>query len=519
MEAKKNVIESYTPFSQSRIWEFNRQYYQKVGLEAWNTGVVPHHLTSNAMVGKSYASIIYGMLLDLAVKGKNNERVYILELGAGHGRLCFHILRHLENMIERSAFSLPPFTYILSDIAEQNLDYFINHAQFETYFDRGMLDVAYYDAVHSDAIVLRHSGLTILPKFLNQVLIAIGNYFFDSIPHDLFYINKGRVSECLVSITTDNHETTSENIPMEDLDLEYFNNEISIPYYKDESIETLLQYYSHELKKAYLLMPSVGIQCIEKLKALSNEGLMVITMDKGSQHLSELEGRERPDYITHGSFSLNVNYHAFAMHCNNSNGLALFSSSSNYFLELGCLFYLNAGANYKETMAAFESNVNDFGPDDFFGLTKYTYDNIPQMSIRDLILFIRLSCYDSTFFYNILPHFKQRVKAINNHEKDRVSQTLHKIWHMYFVLDENYDLAFEMGGIFFDLGMFTDALTYFDHSTRLFGDNEDTLYNKALCFYQLRQDEALISLLKNVREEHPAYARMQELAKLDLGTD
>ncbi|MFK7906891.1 MAG: hypothetical protein AB8B69_17290, partial [Chitinophagales bacterium] len=124
MEKKRYEIEGEKPFSESLIWQLNRDYYDQEGVNAWSSGVVPHHLTSNSMVGKTYAELIFGFLKDLASKGQTEEKVYIVELGAGHGRLAFHVLKHLEKLTKQVGLNLPPYCYVLSDIVEDNLAFF-----------------------------------------------------------------------------------------------------------------------------------------------------------------------------------------------------------------------------------------------------------------------------------------------------------------------------------------------------------------------------------------------------------
>ena len=110
-----------------------------------------------------------------------------MELGAGHGRLAFHILQHLEILINQVSLQLPPYCYVLSDIVEDNLEFFDNHPQFQPFFEQEILDVAYFDAVRSKGILLRHSDVSISTNDLKQPLLVIANYFFDSIPNDLFH--------------------------------------------------------------------------------------------------------------------------------------------------------------------------------------------------------------------------------------------------------------------------------------------------------------------------------------------
>jgi len=59
---------------------------------------------------------------------------------------------------------------------------------------------------------------------------------------------------------------------------------------------------------------------------------------------------------------------------------------------------------------------------------------------------------------------------------------------MYFSIGEPFDLAYEIGGILYDLGYYRKALLYFAHSNIEFGDTADAIYNQALCHYQLKED-------------------------------
>ena len=200
MDRNTDQKQIFTPFGESSIWQLNRDYYEKEGIDAWRSGVVPHHMTSNSMVGRSYAELILAFLKDLSQQGSVSEVVYIIELGAGHGRLAFHILQHLEKLVHSVHEILPPFCYILSDIVEEDLLFYKNHIQFKKFFDKGWLDIAYFDAVESQEIELRHSGTTINKSFLNQPIVALANYFFDSLPVDLFRLEGDQMYSCNVFV-------------------------------------------------------------------------------------------------------------------------------------------------------------------------------------------------------------------------------------------------------------------------------------------------------------------------------
>ena len=88
---------------------------------------------------------------------------------------------------------------------------------------------------------------------------------------------------------------------------------------------------------------------------------------------------------------------------------------------------------------------------------------------------------------------------------------------MYFNINEPFDLAYEMGGIFYDLGFYKEALIYFKHSTTKYGEKADIYYNRILCHYQLREDALFASTLKEAKIVFPEIEKFAQLSKLDLG--
>jgi tetratricopeptide (TPR) repeat protein len=94
---------------------------------------------------------------------------------------------------------------------------------------------------------------------------------------------------------------------------------------------------------------------------------------------------------------------------------------------------------------------------------------------------------------------------------------MHQTWDMYFYLNEPEDLAFEMGGMLYALGYYKEALDYFKYSVNNYGQTPDVFYNKALCYYQLRQDDPFLETIKEAKIAFPDYQKFQELSKLDLG--
>lgn len=517
MEVNVSQDKNFIPFVDSPLWDINANYYQEHGLEAWRSEEVPHQSSSNSRVAKTNAELILGYLKDLAFQGKTTEKVYIVELGAGHGRLAYHILKHLDRLIALTNVKVPPYCYVLTDIVESNLTYFLDHPQFEDYLRSGRLDVSFFNGVDSQQLDLRYAKQTISKGSVNQSMIVIANYFFDSIPTDLFYINENKLYACDVAMyNTVSDEGNREKGSIKKIKLDYSNRLIEEDQYANQDYNKIIQSYKSSIKESYIYFPAVGIECINKIRGFTTDGLMLISLDKGHHEIGALQNIGVPDLVIHGSFSIWVNFHALAAYCKMQGGFPYVPSFATNALQCVCLLFDDNHQAFEEVNNAYERFVNDFGPDDYITLKKMSYDKIASLSTEDLIAMLRLSNYDSTIFKNYLPRLKQLVGELSMGDRRRLAQTMHKVWDMYFTIHEPFDLPFELGGFFFDLAFYKEAKFYFEQSIKLFGPKPDSYYNMALCHYQLREDKQLVNLIQKAKLKYPAYKRLADLDKLNL---
>ena len=88
----------------------------------------------------------------------------ILELGAGSGRLAFHLLTKLCELVDYSGIETAPFLYIMSDLPAKNITYWQQHKSLLTFVQRGCLDFARFDAQHDASLDLTLSAVSIRPR-------------------------------------------------------------------------------------------------------------------------------------------------------------------------------------------------------------------------------------------------------------------------------------------------------------------------------------------------------------------
>lgn len=518
MEDPSFELEPLCLFSESAVWQLNRDYYQKEGIRAWQNDVVPHHMTSNSLVGKTYAEIIFGLLRDLSFKHKTTETVYILELGAGHGRLAYHILRHLEQLTADLNITLPPYCYIISDIVEESFSFFLEHPQLKPFFEKSKLDVCYFDATQTDTLELLHSKQTFAKRDLAQPLVLVANYFFDSLPTDLFYVKDKKLSSCLAALHADKDPAGFTEVELiEHMEINFFKERVSEPFYEDPIYNEILEEYRNKIFDSYLFFPITGFQCLRRLEVLSKEGIMLLSMDKGFHSLDAIDRKSAPELILHGSFSIWVNYHAFGQYCQKRNGKSFLPVQESFYSPVVCLLLLNDAGDFKESAVSYAQYVTRFGPDEFNAIKRHIYKQVATLDMKELLALIRLSCFDATFTINLLPRIKRMAMHISIVERAKLKEALDEVWAMYFSINEPFDLAYEIGGLFYDLGYYKEALIYYAYSNLAYDDTADTMYNQALCHYQLKEDVAFERVKEAGKLEFPDNVKLRELDGLDMG--
>ena len=50
-------LEGFTPCSKSHLWKLMMSFYERKGPESWSQGIVPHFITCNSFIGRSYAKV------------------------------------------------------------------------------------------------------------------------------------------------------------------------------------------------------------------------------------------------------------------------------------------------------------------------------------------------------------------------------------------------------------------------------------------------------------------------------
>ncbi len=511
MSEKEHTIEEQVRLSKSLLWNLQQTYFEEEGIAAWSKSKVPHFITSNPFVANAYAQVVLGYCFDLISNGVElNTPVNIIELGGGSGRFAYHFIKRLQELMEAAALNIP-FRYVYTDLSKKNVNFIKSHPYLEEFFEAGKLDVAQFDAVNDNAFHLEYSGEVIDANEKQLPTVVLANYFFDGIPQDLFYFKKGKILEGLITLKSKEKlmpPINAEALPA--IDREFHYREIEGGYYDDLILEEVLKQYAQVIEDGCSLFPHEGIRCINRLKEMVGEQLLIITCDKGYNQLSDVKQAGEPSIVTHGSFSLMVNYHAITQHVINSNGIPLQTHHGSSNLAVNAYVY---GINTcPHTRLAFKNAVDNYGPDDFYIVRKALMRN-DQISGNELLAYLKMSCWDADFLMHCFSAAMEITQGVSIRESLELNYAFCKIWDYYLPIGEEKDLDFHLGMLYYTMNYYEEAILHFNFSLQWHGPTDSTMYNRGASHFCLGNDEKALEDINEALRINPQYGPAIELLK------
>ncbi len=518
------MLERNQRLSRSLLWGRQRAFYERQGIEAWRQGIIPNFITSNPVIGRAYAQVVLGWMRDWCGSSRGeggrlsapdpSQPFYLLELGAGAGRFAFHFLEAFRRLRARSQLRDVAFQYVMTDLPERNLEFWLSHPRLQPFLEEGLLDVARFDAEHDERLVLRRGGTVLAPGTVSNPLALVANYFFDSIPQDAFTLSHGVLHEYLVSITSQQPEPELEAPDLlERATVSFEEHPVEGACYGDVELDRILEHYRERLDEATLLFPSTALRCLRRLQRLAGDRLLLLSGDKG--HASGDELRERSPgvgLVRHGgAFSLMVNYDAIGQYFRHRDGQVLRPMHRHASLHVGAFLLGRPPDGHGETELAYEEAIEHAGPDDFSTLLKRLEKQYEAMTLEELLATLRFSCWESSTLMDAFSALMAQVESASEALQQEVCWAIHQVWEADYDLGEEDDLAFHLGMLLYAMDRPAEALTFFEHSLRRCAEEPGTHFNQGMCHLRLRQDARALECFERALALDPDFSRALEM--------
>ncbi len=483
------------------MWSLQRAFFERHGVGAWSRGIVPHYVTTNPFIARAYARMVAAYLQDRGTGDPAREHVHLVEIGGGSGRFAYLLLRQLLPLLGSRRI-----TYVLTDFAESVVGALERHPQLAAYVRDGVLDFARYDTAEPDApLRLRVSG-----REVDDVAVVIANYVFDSIPHDVFTREGGRLYEGHVALCSTQFEPDPTDPAI--LARARFLHRL-VPAgprpYGDPELDALLDAW-REGPAASLRFPVAALRVCRSFRARGGRFLL-LSGDKGDTR--DAGGAAAPTaFAVHGSVSVSVSYPRIVEWFRAAGGQAFVPPHQHG--SIAVVAGVCGPGPHPATARAWEEEVEGFGPDDYFSL-KGAIDGAAEGTTLDALLaWLRLGRGDARALQACVPALRALAPTAAPRHREDLVRLVDAAWANYFHLGEPNDLAFELGGLLAELGEHDAALRYFERSAALHGEQPLTLCRMFLCLLQAGRTEEALAVARRVLAIAPEHEAVGALRRL-----
>lgn len=471
----ETVIEKEMRLSESLLWTLQYKAYCQFGVGAWSRKGVPSYITSNAYTSKSYAHVALGYLKDLLTNQAIDvsQPVYLFDLGAGTGRFAYLFLKQLFQLIGKGPLSQIKLCYVMTDIAEDNIAFWQKHPYLKPYYDQGVLDCAKFHHSQTSPLHLIRHNKQLTPDQVINPIIVIANYFFDTIPQDLFRVNNGLLEEGRITLFTVDQSTLNSEDPdiINHLKFRYSYHPLdsSSNYYQDKDCNAILEMYRKEFNDRAFWFPTGAIHVLRVFRELSGSRMLLLAGDQGVCTSEQVQYWGDPAVALHGTFSMGVSYHALGLLFDRLAGKAFFTSFSDpAFVVMGGIFNQGNVLGFYETELAFDEYVDAFEPTEYWRFITLTEKEWKDPPFNYLLMLVKLGNWDAMALHAFFPILQKKLVHATESEKKRLAETIDRIWENYYpVASEEEHFVRNLGTLLYEAGFSEQAATYFQRASQI----------------------------------------------------
>ncbi|NKB47337.1 MAG: tetratricopeptide repeat protein [Legionellales bacterium] len=240
------------------------------------------------------------------------------------------------------------------------------------------------------------------------------------------------------------------------------------------------------MKDSTFLFPISTFRSLEHLFNITNKRLLLISTDKGYSFLEEIQGRGMPRVITHGSFSMMVNFHAIGKFFKNHGGDARHQSMREA-IKTSVFVAGNQFGQLPSTHYAIQTFVEDFGPGDFFNFHKHLGNTKSECSLKTIISHMNFCRWDPRILNLFIDKISQEIQSANPHLITALEEGLPKVVSGIYDMPGVHESYFNIALLAHSLKQHERAIEFYEKVIEHGGKDFNVLYNMALCHSSLEQ--------------------------------
>ena len=519
-----NIYQQDVPFCKAKIWQQHKDYYLKQGQKAWNC--IPFYVTSNSYIATHYARLVCSLLLESQASGKldSSSKIYLLELGVGHGQFSYYFVQHLHSLLLDTGIE---FNYILTDCSTANLHAMNSHKQWHKLIEQGLVDFAVLDTSDLKPVQLMHAKLDLASLLGVNPLIVIANYFFDSLVHDLLEFKQGKVKHVNISVTAKKQSQVKAKaqklkkdhkfIAINNCDI-FFKTSKKYNGYQHDILDKLVAYYTKHIKDSRVFIPLDGIKLLDFLTHLSRDKLVLLATDKSSNNLEALEDLSnwiRGSIVGHdGAFSLTTNVHALGYYFEYKAGTYLMpqhtTGLNSVFMSMGLEW--QAFPITKRALDFYWQQSANYYHKGFYEVAIEVKQS--NLAMHQLLAVLSMGCYDPQLFDDLYPALCKQIKVSGDEYKQKILDSLHNISKLVYYVPGHTSVWFNLAYLYHELEEYQLAIDVYYKAIDLKESVVSSWFNLGLCYESLEdKNQALMCFFKTASARSPT-AEQQKVIEL-----
>lgn len=485
------TIEKDKRLSESKLWQMQKDYYATAGINAW-VNQIPFEVTCNPFIANSYAHVAVAFIRDYLHRQPDaiQHPFYFFELGTGSGKFSFYMLKSLFELFHLAGMNDITIKYIMSDLTDQNIQYYKTHPGLKPYIEKNIIDFATVDLESGKPIDMHIARTALSNNLLKNPLICFANYVFDTTSHDAFNIHNKQIKPLHITITSPQENIVQDKILSADKLNITFNASDAAMNYPDATIHHLLEDYRHHIDYSNILIPVGAIKAISQLKQLANNQLMLISTDKGNSSIESLEHLGPPGITFHAAtcFSLMVNYHALSNYFILNGGDAFLETSRDRTLETAVFFAGFKLTDLPETRLAVAHYIDETSPCDYYKIDKQIRDTYQSCDLDTLATHLSLSHWNPSIYSIISSRIEALIPNDDGEAVSFLSKNMAKLAANYYHMPTSDPTPFQVGLYFHLLKKYDDAIHYYHDALQYDQSLFYIHFNLGLC-YHAKQDK------------------------------
>jgi tetratricopeptide (TPR) repeat protein len=498
--------------SRSDLWQRQKDFYCREGVTAWQ-GKIPFYATSNAFIANAYAHVILAYMQDVLARSPAlaGKPFRIVEVGAGPGIFAYHLVQRLTALLEMVNDPALDFLYVLTDVAERNLDFWCHHPAWEAAIASGRVDFAPLDLLGEAELTLEISGRRLSAAgdddFVGAPMIAIANYVFDSIPNDLFRMADGELQEGQVprSPVFESNFPANYAVTLEDINSPVRYQPITLPYYNEPARDALVQRYADELTDGHFCIPVAALDVIDRLTAIAGGEMLLLASDKAYSNHYPMYTVYEPELAFHNeAYSIMVNFHALGEYCRQRGGDCYHQRTQQGLATSAFL----AGARFAElprTRLAADTHLATFSPGDLFRLSTHLADAGASGALDALTAYLNAMQWDPELINQHQDVILDEIADADFSARKDLAEGVMRAAEHYYHVPDNVDTLSNLGVVLQELERYDDALQCYEASQRYGNDSDLLHYRLGLCQLGLGNCAEAVAMFEAALARNPDY--------------